>query len=104
VSRLPRNASLLFARSHFEDIGPRGLEARTSALSRLPEFVRPREQIAERFPHAQRQPALAAMLILIMQHVTALADGLQVARTVVRGIMIEMRRRQIHSRRTDLSQ
>ena len=44
------------------------------------------------------------MLVLVMQHVTALAERLQVARTVVRGIMVEMRCRQIHARRPDLSQ
>jgi hypothetical protein len=40
----------------------------------LPEFVRPQEQIAERFPHAQCKPALAAMFSLVMQHMAALAE------------------------------
>jgi len=68
-----------------EDIDGANSRREQTALRRLPEFVRPREQIAERFPHSQRQPALATMLVLVMQHVTALTERLQVARTVVRG-------------------
>jgi hypothetical protein len=44
------------------------------------------------------------MLIPVMQQVAALAESLQIARTVVCWIMVEMRRRQIHARGADLSQ
>ena len=63
-----------------------------------PFLIRPREQVAERLPHQIRQPLPAAVLLTIVDHVAALAEGLEVARPIVGRIVVEVRGCEHHTR------
>src|SRR3712207_722192 len=59
------------------------------------------EEIADGPVPAQREPAAALMLSLVVKHVAALTERLQVPRPVVRGIVVQVRGGQHHSCRID---
>ena len=58
-------------------------------------------EVAERSAPEQREPAPTLMLRAVVQHVAALAEGLQVRGSVVGWVVIEMRAGQDHARRPD---
>src|SRR5215207_97184 len=71
--------------------------ARRPRLLVIPTLI----EVAERFAPKQREPAPTLMLRPVVQHVTALAERLQVRGPVVGWVVIEMRAGQNHAGRSD---
>ena len=60
------------------------------------------EKIADRPTAAVGEPALGQVMRPVMQHVTALAETLQIGEPVVRGIVVQMRRGQHDAGQADM--
>jgi len=58
--------------------------------------IGPEEQVAQRLAHPVGEPAPAAMFVAVMQHVAALAEGLEVATAVIAGVVVEVGGSQEH--------
>ena len=65
-------------------------------------LIEAEKQIAHRLAYLKGEPSSPAMFGTIMQHVTTLAKGLQVARSVVGWVVIEMGGREKHARRAHI--
>ena len=62
------------------------------------------EQVAHRLAPEQREPAAAAVLRPVVEHVPALTERGEVAVRVVGGVVVPVCRRQHHAGRTDLTE
>ena len=73
--------------------------ARECAAASLRRSIRPREQVPERPPCQVSEPPAPQVLGLVVQDVTALAQGREVRGIVARGVVVAVRRREDHAGR-----
>jgi hypothetical protein len=59
--------------------------------------IKTQKQISYGVPHTQREQAPPPVLLTVVKHMATLAQGLQISRPVIGGIMVEVRSRQRHS-------
>jgi len=59
--------------------------------------IKTQKQISYGVPHSQRKQAPPPVLLAVVKHMATLAQGLQISRPVVGGIMVKVRSRQRHS-------
>ena len=71
---------------------------------RIPLPVGATKQVAESLPPEQRPPSPPLVLGLIVQDVTALAEGSEVRRAVVSRVIVPVRGGEHHPRRLDLAE
>jgi hypothetical protein len=58
--------------------------------------IKTQKQISYGVSHAQREQAPLPVLLAVVKHMATLAQGLQISRPVIGGIMVEVRSRQRH--------
>ncbi|HEY3621673.1 MAG TPA: hypothetical protein VGL12_04610, partial [Roseiarcus sp.] len=59
--------------------------------------VKTQKQVPYGVAHSQREQAPPPVLLMVVKHVAALAQGLQISQPVIGGIMVKVRSRQRHS-------
>ena len=52
--------------------------------------IKTKKQVPYGVPHSQREPAPPPVLVTVVKHMAALAQGLQISQPVIGGIMVEV--------------
>jgi hypothetical protein len=58
--------------------------------------IKTQKQVPYGVPHSQRKKAPPPVLLTVVEHMTTLAQGPQISRPVIGGIMVKVRSRQRH--------